>query len=162
MAGGLAEVQKALARLEARTEQQSAAKAAVEGAVTRGHEEELARLDSLLQAQASAHSAAIDQLERRAQSEASRLAEAAQRATEQSESQITTLQSRLKESTERQVRLQSENATRKAAADALGERVAMLQEQLASLQLDTEQQRHAGIAERAELEEAGRAKQEEL
>ena len=38
-----------------------------------------------------------------------------------------------------------------------GERVAMLQDQLAATQLDNEQQRHAAIAEKAELEEGRRA-----
>ena len=161
MASSLAEVQKALARLEARHEQQLATAAQQQGTRTRDQEEELARLDNLLQAQAQAHSAAIEQLERRAAAEASRLSEVAARAAEQAAEQLADVQSRLREATEKQLRLQSENATRKAAADALGERVAMLQDQLASQQLDNEQQRHGAIAERAELEEGHRAKQEE-
>ena len=49
----------------------------------------------------------------------------------------------------KQVRLHGDNATRRGAADALGERVALLQEQVASAQLDLEQSRHAAIAEKA-------------
>ena len=162
MAGSLSEVQKALARLEARHEMQAADSAVQQGFRSKSHDEELARLDNLLQAQAKAHSAAIEQLEKRAASEASRLTEAASRAAEQAQAQLADVKSRLHEATEKQVRVQSENATRKAAADALGERVAMLQDQLASQQLDNEQQRHASIAEKADIEEGGRARQEEL
>ena len=158
----LAELTKALARLEAKHEAQAASSSTEAGRLTRGHEEELARLDGLLQAQAQAHAAAIEQLERRAAAESARVAEAGRATAEQHEAALSDVQSRLREAQEARVRLQSETATRKAAADALGERVAMLQDQLASLQLDHEQLRHAGIAERAELEEAARARQEEV
>ena len=162
VAGSLAAVQQALQRLEQKTEQQQARKADETSTRTKGHEDELARLDGLLKTQSSAHASSIEQLERRASAEAQRLSEAAKRAAEQHQQQLAELSGRLREAMEARVRLQSENATRKAAADALGERVAMLQDQLASSQLDLEQQRHVRIAERAELEEAGRAKAEEL
>ena len=61
-----------------------------------------------------------------------------------------------------QVRLHGDNATRRGAADALGERVALLQEQLASAQLDLEQSRHAALSERAQLESELRERQEDL
>jgi hypothetical protein len=162
MAGSLSQVQEALARLEARHEAQTASASQQGNEKSKAHEEELARLDSLLQAQAAAHQSAIDQLQRRAAAEAERLAEAERRSAEEASQQLEDVQKRLREATEARVRLQSENATRKAAAEALGERVAMLQEQLSSVQLDGEQQRHASIAQKAELEEAKRAEHEEL
>ena len=60
------------------------------------------------------------------------------------------------------MRLHGDNATRRGAADALGERVALLQEQLASAQLDLEQSRHAALSERAQLESELRERQEDL
>ena len=60
------------------------------------------------------------------------------------------------------MRLQAEDATRRVAADALGERVVLLQEQVASAQLDLEQARHAAIAEKAQLESDLRELQEDL
>ena len=61
-----------------------------------------------------------------------------------------------------QVRLHGDNATRRGAADALGERVALLQEQLSSAQFDLEGCRHAAISERAQLESELRERQEDL
>ena len=160
--GSLADVQKALARLEAQYSASSEAANSEQSRRTKDQEEELARLDQLLQAQAAAHANAIAQMERRAASEAERLGLVQRLAIEQAEAQLADVNGRLREAQEDRVRLQSETATRKAAADALGERVAMLQDQLASKDLDGEQQRLALIAERAEASEAGRARQEEL
>ena len=58
--------------------------------------------------------------------------------------------------------MQGENATRRGAADALGERVVLLQEQLVGAQLDLEQSRHGAIAEKAHLESELRERQEDL
>jgi len=162
VAGGLAEMQKALARLEARHEEQVEQAAEAASLRSRGQDSELARLDALLQTQAQQHAAAIEQLERRSASEAERLSETGKRAAEQAAAQLTEVQARLREAQEARVRLQAETSTRKAAADALGERVAMLQVQLASQQLDSEQQRHAAIADKAELEDLLRARSEEV
>jgi len=162
MAGGLAEVQKALVRLEARQVEQAEAAVHSTSKMSAEQGEELARLDQLLQTQAAQHASAIEILERRAAAEASRLADAGKLAAEQAAIQLAQVQTRLREEQEARVRLHSENTTRKAAADALGERVAMLEEHLNSSKLDAEVERHGARADKAELEEALRAKGEEV
>ena len=162
VSGSLVAVQKALARLEEKQAAQAVQVAQTANQRTASQEQELARLDQLLQAQAAAHSNAIAQMERRAASEAERLSTVQRLALEQAEAQLAETNKRLRAAQEDRVRLQSENATRKAAADALGERIATLQEQLSNAQLDAEQMRLTAVAERAESEEAARARQEEL
>ena len=162
VSGSLVAVQKALARLEEKQAAQAVQVAQTANQRTASQEQELARLDQLLQAQAAAHSNAIAQMERRAASEAERLSTVQRLALEQAEAQLAETNKRLRAAQEDRVRLQSENATRKAAADALGERIATLQEQLSNAQLDAEQMRLTTVAERAESEEAARARQEEL
>ncbi len=158
----ISEVQRSIARLEAKHEEAASKVAGEAESRAKAHEGELARLDSLLQAQAAAHSASVEKLEARAAAEAQRLLETARQAADAAEKQLADVQARLREAQEGRVRLQAENSTRKAAADALGERVALLQDSLNTAQLDATQQRHAAIAERAELEDGLRSKTQEV
>ena len=92
----------------------------------------------------------------------SRAVESAQRAERSHEVQEKALQAMVADERAARSRLQADNATQRGATEALGERVASLEQQLSSAQLDAEQQRHTAIAQRAEFDEALSARQDEL
>ena len=131
-------------------------------ALTKRHEAEMARRAAEVTAAQAAGGAAVEAVELRAREQAARAEEQQRLLGHAHEAQQASLQAALLAAQAEQVRLHGDNATRRGAADALGERVVLLQEQVASAQLDLEQSRHAAIAEKAHLESELRERQEDL
>ena len=127
-----------------------------------GHAAELERLQARARDEASQAEAALAAAERRREEEVARAEAVRAEAAARHDEAAARSQAALLEAQAEQVRVQTESATRRAAADALGERVVLLQEQIASVQLDHEQARHAQLAEKAQMEQDLRDRQEDL
>ncbi len=124
--------------------------------------QELARVSKQAEQARAQLQQALAAAEARARDEAAKWEERLREAGAAHDAATEKLQASLLQAQAEQVKIQGEGATRRAAADALGERVVLLQEQVASAQLDLEQARHAAIADKAQLESELRERQEDL